>query len=152
MVEKSLIFFCLCEEIPDESAFAFLNDLKTKLLKGYNINDLKEKSAFGLRGFEDVLQHYMNYYNSYPSSTKTGEIIKDLNLAKDAAIQNIEKIFQREEIVNIIATKSSNLENLSFNVSVIAENIKKQEKKKNMNIIFIFLVIIVILILLYFLI
>lgn len=56
------------------------------------------------------------YYNNNPKYTKSGELIKELNEAKDIMVENIEKLFDREEKLNIIAMKSHNLTQRSVNV------------------------------------
>ena len=149
--ENSLIYFCFTEDVSDEQAFAFLNDLKNKLLKTYQESELLTKNAYSLKNFEITLEQYMNYYNSHPTTTKAGEIIKELNIAKNVAIENIEKIFQREEKIEIIASKSQNLENYSYNAKTIADNIRKNEKK-NSHIIMIIIAVIIILFILFFII
>lgn len=149
--DNSLIYICLSEDMADDCVFSFLFDLQKKLLKKEELEEIKNKSAYGLGSFEDNLRQMMIYYNSQPYTNKTGEIINELNLAKDAAIENVEKMFEREDKINIIAMKSDNLEDFSFNVNFLSDTMKKNEQKKNRNIIFIVIAIIAILVILYFL-
>jgi hypothetical protein len=62
---------------------------------------------------------FKTYYNSNPTKTKTGEVISELNLAKDAMISNMEKLLQRDFKLTLIATKSDNLQGVSQNISKI---------------------------------
>jgi vesicle-associated membrane protein 72 len=62
--------------------------------------------------------------------TKTGEIIRDLQEAKNIMVENIEKLLDRDEKLSIIATKSNNLNERSKNVNYMVAKIKKQEKMK----------------------
>lgn len=108
---------CLSDGIGDESAFAFLNDLKRKLLQTYTYESLVNYNTFQLTEFTDVIKQYMNYYNTHPLTTKTGELIADLKAAKDVMVTNIEKLLERDNKLNIIATKSDILKNTSINIS-----------------------------------
>ena len=60
------------------------------------------------------------------------------NLAKDAVIENIEKIIDRDNKMGIIVSKSDDLKILSMNINSIADNIRKNENsKKNRSIFFV---------------
>lgn len=47
-------------------------------------------------------------------------------------IENIEKLLDRDEKLNIIAMKSNNLNQTARNINYMAAKIKKQEKMKQM--------------------
>ena len=69
--------------------------------------------------------------------TKAGEIIKDLTLAKDAIIENIDKLIDRDNKMSIIAHKSNNLKDMSINISSVVDNIRKKEtSRKNKYVVF----------------
>ena len=79
----------------------------------------------------------MGYYNSHPITTSNGEIIENLNLAKDAMIENVEALLERNDKMDIIAQKSDSLKNFSNNLSSFAENIRnKESERKNKFIIY----------------
>ena len=52
--------------------------------------------------------------------------------AKNITVENIEKLFDRDEKINLIAIKSNNLNQHSKNIHYVAAKIKKQEKMKQM--------------------
>lgn len=94
-------------------------------------------STYQLTNGVDILNKFMTYYNSHPTKTKTGELIKELTLAKDAMVENIEKILDRDKKMEIIATKSNKLQEMSINVSTMADTIRKNESmRKNKYVIF----------------
>jgi t-SNARE complex subunit (syntaxin) len=94
-------------------------------------------SAFQFSKGTEILKKYLNYYNNHPVITKTGEIISDLNYAKDAVIENVEKLLERDNKMDIIVKKSDDLQNFSTNINSIAKTIRKNEtQRKNKFIIF----------------
>ena len=61
-----------------------------------------------------------------------------MNLAKDAVIENIEKLIDRDNKMGIIVNKSEDLKLLSMNINSIADNIRRNENsKKNRSIFFV---------------
>ena len=119
---------CLTEGINDASAFAFLNDISKKLMQEFDYKSLFSYNSYQLGDFTEILQQYMvliininikSYYNSRPKKSKTGEIIEELNAAKDVITENIEKLLEREMKLNIIVAKSENINTFSSNISNI---------------------------------
>ena len=140
--ENSITFLLLDEEVNDNNAFSFLTDLKNEILKYYSFDDLKNFSNEQLKNGIDIIKKLINYYNNNPSRSHTGKIIKELNLAKDAVIENIEKIIDRDNKMGIIVSKSDDLKILSMNINSIADNIRKNENsKKNRSIFFVIILV-----------
>lgn len=82
--------------------------------------------------------------------TKAGEIIDDLTFAKNAMIENIEKLIQRDEKMQIIATKTETLKDVSFNISTRADNVRKKELgRRNKMIMWIIIAIVALLVVLF---
>ena len=138
MNEDSLTFLLLDEkEVNDVDAFSFLNEVRNEILKKYSIDDLKLFSAFQFSNGTEILKKYLKYYNEHPVITKTGEIISDLNLAKDAIIENVEKILERDNKMDLVVKKSAELQKFSENINSITKTIRRNEtQRKNKFIIF----------------
>ena len=98
----------------------------------------------------EILKKKMGYYNSHPITTSNGEIIENLNLAKDAMIENVESLLERNDKMEIIAQKSDNLKDFSSTLSNVVENIRNKESEKNNRYIIYFVIFIFIIILLYY--
>ena len=92
----------------------------------------------------------MKYYNSHPISTTEGELIDHLNLTKDAVIENIESLLDRNDKFDMIINKSNSLKDSSYMISNIAQNIEKKEsERKNKYIVFIISLFFIVLIFIY---
>lgn len=138
MNENSFTYLLLDEkEVNDVDAFSFLNEVRNEILKKYSIDDLKLFSAFQFSNGTEILKKYLNYYNSHPVITKTGEIISDLNCAKDAIIENVEKILERDNKMDLVVKKSVELQKFSENINSITKTIRRNEtQRKNKFIVF----------------
>ena len=120
-----MIFLCLTENhIEKNLAFAFLSDLRKKFLQSYAYEIVSSFRALQLKEFNTSISQLMvfftnhkNYYNTNPQLTKSGELIRELNEAKEVMVENIEKLLERNEMVNIIVIKSDNLAATSAKVN-----------------------------------
>ena len=97
----------------------------------------------------EILKKKMVYYNSHPITTSSGQIIENLNLAKDAMIENVEALLERNDKMDIIAQKSDSLKNFSNNLSSFAENIRNKESERKNKFIIYAIILVGIIILLY---
>ncbi len=128
--ENNIIILLLSESVNDKDAFSFLNEVKIELLKNFSNDELMNTNGLQLNKGNEILKKKMGYYNSHPITTSNGEIIENLNLAKDAMIENINELFKREEKMDIIAQKSDSLKDISNNVSNVVENLRNRESER----------------------
>ena len=140
----------LSESVKSEDAFSFLNEVKNEILKNFGLDELMNTNGLQLNKGTEILKKKMGYYNSHPITTSNGEIIENLNLAKDAMIENIETLLERDDKIDIIAKKSDDLKDYSNNISSVVENIRNRESvRKNKYMVYLF-VLIGLIIILYF--
>jgi hypothetical protein len=57
--ENKITYLCLVEGMNDNTAFAFLNDVKKKLLQTYDYNTLFTYSSFQLNEFNNTIKKFM---------------------------------------------------------------------------------------------
>ena len=107
-------------------------------------------NGFQLIKGTEILKKKMGYYNSHPITTSNGEIIENLNLAKDAMIENVEALLERNDKMDIIAQKSDSLRDFSNNLSSVVENIRNKESERKNKFIIYAVIIVGIIIILYF--
>ena len=140
----------LSESVKSEDAFSFLNEVKNEIFKNFGLDELMNTNGLQLNKGTEILKKKMGYYNSHPITTSNGEIIENLNLAKDAMIENIETLLERDDKIDIIAKKSDDLKDYSNNISSVVENIRNRESvRKNKYMVYLF-VLIGLIIILYF--
>jgi t-SNARE complex subunit (syntaxin) len=92
----------------------------------------------------------MVYYNSHPITTNNGQIIENLNLAKDAMIENVEALLERDDKIDIIAKKSDSLKDFSNNLSSVVENLRNKESERKNKFMIYLIIIVGLVVLLYF--
>ena len=150
MSENSIIILLLSENVKDKDAFSFLNEVKNELLKSFSIDELMNTNGMQLNKGTEILKKKIAYYNSHPITTTNGEIIDNLNLAKDAMIENVEALLERNDKMDIIAQKSDSLKDFSNNLSNVVENLRNKESERKNKFVIYAVIIVGIIILLYF--
>ena len=132
----------LSENVENKDAFSFLNEVKNEILKNFGLDELMNTNGLQLNSGKEILKKKMGYYNSHPITTSNGEIIENLNLAKDAMIENVEALLERDDKIDIIAKKSDDLKDYSNNISNIVENIRNREsERKNKYMAYLFILV-----------
>ena len=150
LYENSIIILLLSESVNDKDAFSFLNEVKIELLKSFSVDELMNTNGLQLNKGTEILKKKMVYYNSHPITTSNGQIIENLNLAKDAMIENVEALLERYDKIDIIAKKSDSLKDFSNNLSSVVENIRNKESERKNKFIIYLIIIVGIIFLLYF--
>ena len=127
-----------------------MNEVKVELLKSFSVDELMNTNGLQLNKGTEILKKKMVYYNSHPITTSSGQIIENLNLAKDAMIENVEALLERDDKIDIIAKKSDSLKDFSNNLSSVVENIRNKESERKNKFIIYLIIIVGIIFLLYF--
>ncbi len=127
-----------------------MNEVKIELLKSFSVDELMNTNGLQLNKGTEILKKKMVYYNSHPITTSNGQIIENLNLAKDAMIENVEALLERDDKIDIIAKKSDSLKDFSNNLSSVVENIRNKESERKNKFIIYLIIIVGIIFLLYF--
>ena len=135
------------EYLDTDVAFSYLADLKKKFLSTYDIQKVQGSYSYQLKNFSDEIQKLSDFYIKNPQS-KLAMLKNNINQTSEIMHENVEKLFQRSEKLDITIQKSNNLLGTS---DVFYKNIHrikmKQRCKRLKYLAFIIFVIIVIIIL-----
>jgi len=138
------------ENLDTDVAFSFLADLKKKFFLSYDNQKIQTSYSYQLKSFSDDIQKLADYYMKNPQS-KLAILKNNINQTSEIMHENVEKLFQRNEKLEITLQKSNNLAGTS---DVFYKNIHKmkmrQKYKRIKFCIFLILVLLVIGLLFYF--
>lgn len=127
-----MTYLCISQNLKEEVVFSFLSDVKKKFLKKYDLKAINNSFAYQLREFNEELRSLVKFYEENPNHTKTGVLLNNLNETADILRESVEKLLERNEKINIIAQKSKNLKNTSNDMRLLANEIRKREKRNYM--------------------
>lgn len=128
--DQNIKYLTLTEGVNDKEAFAFLYDLKAELNKTLSYEKIMKLSAYQLN-FNNQIKSMMIYYNTHPSTMKTGESINISDPSKNSIKESIESIIEKETRINLIVIKETNLNESStqrevFNIESAINEIKNE--------------------------
>lgn len=115
------------ERLDTEVAFSYLGDLKKKFLTKYDNYTIRNSFSYQLKDFSDEIKQLANSYEINPTS-KIGKLKEKLSEATEILHDNVEKLLQRGEKLNIIAQKSSRLRDSSDDFVKNIQEIKRRQK------------------------
>ena len=132
------------ENLDTDVAFSFLADLKKKFLSSYNIQKIQSSYSYQLKSFSDDIQKLADYYIKNPQS-KLALLKNNINQTSEIMHENVEKLFQRSEKLDITIQKSNNLLGTSDVFYKNIHRMKMKQKYKRLKFIAIFILILLIL-------
>lgn len=111
--------------------YAFLLDVIKFFGTEYTQQEIEIVKSYELQNFDKTLNVLMNYYNSNPKFTKSGIPINNILTEDDTIIvDNINKYFDSDEILNIIVVQNETYNSLTITKKniVLSGYIRRREK------------------------
>ena len=125
-------------------------EVKNEILKEYSTEELSNTYSSQLNKAKEILKTKMKYYNSHPITTSDGKLIDTLNFTRDAVMDNVETLLDRNDKIDMIINNSDKLKDSSYMISNLAQNLdNKESERKNRYIVLIISLFFIILILIY---
>ena len=109
---------CMCDDkLTPDSAFAYLEDLKSVFLKTFDYRTIESAYAYSLNEkFRENIKGKMNYYNAnLNESDSVSQLKKGVMDYKDNILQANDVLMERGEKINLIVRKADNLRSESMN-------------------------------------
>ena len=131
--ENDITFLCMCENFEAEVAFQYLSELKKIFREKYEEKTIRTAYSYGLNEFQNSIKDLATSYEKNPK-TKIDKLSNQVTQTAEVLHENIEKLLQRNEKLNIIAQKSKRLQdNSDLYIKTIHDIKKKQKMKKYRN-------------------
>mmetsp|Transcript_4812 Transcript_4812/g.7286 ORF Transcript_4812/g.7286 Transcript_4812/m.7286 type:complete len:221 (+) Transcript_4812:23-685(+) len=116
MVDDGIIYLCLADQKSKRRIpFAFLEDIKRKFKSQFGIN-AQSALAFSMNeDYAPVLKKQMEFYNMDQSPEKIEAIRVQIEATKGTMVENIEKVIERGDKVELLVDKTDRLNQQAFN-------------------------------------
>ncbi|KNC73283.1 hypothetical protein SARC_14157 [Sphaeroforma arctica JP610] len=125
-------YLCLSDhDFPREIAFSFLVEIKAQFL-GHHGNDLDEAGEYAFnRDFGPILKHSLDYYSSDPAADRLRQVRSEVDDVRKVMVQNIEKVMQRGEQIEVLVGQTDNLNQQAFQFKKKSTALKRKMWWKN---------------------
>ncbi|KAI7834200.1 vesicle-associated membrane protein [Kickxella alabastrina] len=124
--ENGLVFLCMADDkFGRRIPFAFLQDTMERFVSAYTDEDIRDATPLGLNGFSRVLARQMDYY-SRSSDDAIRQVRGEISQVKDVMVQNIERVLERGDRIDLLVDKSYGLSNAAFAFRKRSTALKRQ--------------------------
>ena len=127
--ENDVTYLCMGENLETDVAFSYLSDLKRAFLTTYDIKEVLKSYSYQLKDFSSKIRQLARGYEMNPTS-KLSQLKDRITETSTILHDNVEKLLQRNERLNIIAQKSSRLMETSDDFVKNIQEIKRRQKMK----------------------
>jgi vesicle-associated membrane protein 7 len=130
IVEGGICFLCMSDE-PNKHRipYAFLNDMKEQFTSRYGTDMPQTAIAFSLNeDFSKVISNRMDFYNSENADLtidRIGVVKSQIEDVKDVMVQNIEKVLERGEKIELLVDKTDRLNQQAHRFEASSRNLRR---------------------------
>jgi len=137
IVESGICYLCMSDEqnkhrIP----YAFLQDVKETFIAQFGLEEPQTAIAFSMNeAFSKVLRERMDYYNSENADLSVdniGHVKSQIEDVKGIMVQNIEKVLERGEKIELLVDKTDRLNQQAFKFESSSRSLRKAMYWKKM--------------------
>ncbi|KAF9951155.1 hypothetical protein BGZ72_007253 [Mortierella alpina] len=114
--EDGLTYMCMADDSFDRRIpFAFLQDIKQKFLEQYGRERaLESLLPYSMNEFSKTLAAQMEYFSTNPNADRIKQVKGEIEQVKDVMVQNIERVLERGERIELLVDKTDNLNQQAF--------------------------------------
>jgi len=146
VVSDGLTYLCMSDaDFSRQVAFQFLSEIQRRFVATYGDRG-KTALAFAMNAdFERVLQAQMDHFNAVKDNDKLTEINDNIQQVKSVMIENIDKVLERGERIELLVDKTDQLDQSASKFKKHAKELKRSMCWKNakLTIIIIFVLLII---------
>jgi vesicle-associated membrane protein 7 len=147
LIDDGIVYMCLTDESDKHRriAFAYLEDVKTKFRADYG-ERVHSAIAFSMNSeFQRYLHSRMDHFNDEKESDAFGRVNARLEQVKGVMVENIDKVLQRGEKIELLVDKSDALQRTAHRFKRDARTLERHMWWKNVKIwLFIILLLLVV--------
>lgn len=142
LVSDGITFLCMSEEgFGRRIPYAFLEDIKNKFFETYGTAALNAVSYEYNTEFSRVLQQQMDYFSNDPNADAITRMRGGMAEVKHIMIENIEKVLERGERIELLVDKTDHLSSEAFIFRKEARKLKNKMWWKNVKMIILLVIL-----------
>jgi len=130
IVEHGICYLCMSDEKNKHRVpFSFLQDMKQHFTAKYGLEDPQTAIAFSFNeAFSKIIRDRMDFYNSGKvdsSIDSLGAVKSQIDEVKDVMVQNIEKVLERGEKIELLVDKTDRLNQQAFKFEASSRSLRR---------------------------
>ncbi|KAJ2503467.1 hypothetical protein GGH96_000257 [Coemansia sp. RSA 1972] len=111
---NNTVYLCIADDkFGRRIPFAFLQDTIERFVAAFTEAEISEAPPLGLNSFARTLARQMDYFSRTPQDS-IQSVRGEISQVKDVMVQNIERVLERNDRIEILIDKSNSLNNAAF--------------------------------------
>eukprot|EP01121_Diplochlamys_sp_Union-15-3_P000554 TRINITY_DN10488_c0_g1_i1.p1 TRINITY_DN10488_c0_g1~~TRINITY_DN10488_c0_g1_i1.p1 ORF type:complete len:283 (+),score=51.30 TRINITY_DN10488_c0_g1_i1:41-850(+) len=148
IVSDGITFLCMADEaFKRRIPFAFLEDIQKRFFSTYKSKDIKAAQPYAMNtDFSRILQRQMEYFSNDANADRIKKVHHTLGEVKSIMVQNIEKVLERGEKIELLVDKTENLNKDAHTFKQKSVQLKRAMWWKNIKLMVILVIIVLVVI------
>lgn len=117
-IPGGLTYLCISSDSGGRRVpFLFLTSIQTAFTEEYSDHDIATAPPYGLNSFSKTLKEKMEWADGGAKGSgldKGKEIREEMNAVKDVMVQNIERVLERGERIDLLVNKTDHMNQTAF--------------------------------------
>jgi vesicle-associated membrane protein 7 len=117
-VADGVTFLCITSDASGRRVpFLFLTSIQKAFTEEFSEHDIASAPPYGLNSFAKTLKTQMEWADGGAKGSgidKGKEIREEMNAVKDVMVQNIERVLERGERIDLLVNKTDNMQQTAF--------------------------------------
>ncbi|KAK9686030.1 hypothetical protein K7432_015282 [Basidiobolus ranarum] len=88
--------------------------MKSRFLSSYSVDRAKTAPAYGMNEFSRTIAKQMEFFSHNPNADKVKQVQGEIEQVKDVMVQNIERVLERGERIDLLVDKTDTLNQSAF--------------------------------------
>ncbi|KAJ2491723.1 hypothetical protein IWW37_002047 [Coemansia sp. RSA 2050] len=125
--DGGIVYLCMADDkFGRRVPFAFLQDMMDRFVAAFTDGEIENATAYGLNSFARTIARQMDYYSRNPQVDPLRQVHGEISQVKDVMVQNIERVLERGDRIDILVDKTNNLNNAAFAFRKRSTALKRQ--------------------------
>ncbi|KAJ1914709.1 hypothetical protein IWQ60_004056 [Tieghemiomyces parasiticus] len=113
--QDGIVYMCMADDqFGRRIPFAFLEDIKKEFLGSYSDDQIETALAYGMNEFSRTIARKMDLFAQGQHGDHIRQVQGEISQVKDVMVQNIERVLERGERIDILVDKTDHLNNAAF--------------------------------------
>ena len=117
-IPEGVTYLCITSDASGRRVpFLFLTSVQTAFTEEFSEHDIASAPPYGLNSFAKTLKTQMEWADGGAKGSgldKGKEIREEMNAVKDVMVQNIERVLERGERIDLLVNKTDNMQQTAF--------------------------------------
>ncbi|KAJ2006364.1 hypothetical protein GGI04_001174 [Coemansia thaxteri] len=125
--EGGIVYLCMADDkFGRRVPFAFLHDMMERFMAAFTHAEIENAiTAYSLNSFARSIARQMDYYSRHPQDP-IRQVHGEIAQVKDVMVQNIERVLERGDRIDILVDKTNSLNNAAFAFRKRSTALKRQ--------------------------